>query len=582
MYSRYKDAEPADTVARIRAIFDRAGIRVDCRTEKHVDGVYTSYLTDNVCRWRTEGKGSTPAYCEASAYGEAMEHVCTHYAFDLATVSDEAKGYGGFFRYPDEQTHPVEKVPELAPAVAAEMREPFLRLGLAVPEEGQLIALWKRILRSEKTTFVPFYHVNSREVRLLPDAILSKMCGTNGGGSGNTPEEAIGHALDEIVERWCKYEMFSRGLTPPEVPDDYIGGRCPELLELKRRIESQGRLRVHVLDATLGREYPVLCVAVIDTKERRYLTNFGCHPQFEIALERCFTEIFQDRQVVPELLARSDMAVWAGFDEAQVRCQRNWAKLLEDDLGLWPEELFGAAPSWPFRPWPAYENYTNRLGMHSQLDRLLRDGAEVYIRSVGFLGFPVYKVYVQGVSISHINFTEDILQDLAVVENIKPFLRCQLDREQMLAFGGRVFGRESIMGRMFFYRLTNEQFDLLYAALLMQYGLRRQAYARIRLWNGEQAALAARVLELAERMPLEKAVGCAERFASARTERFMACFFAEEPFRAMLDYYGFSAESRRSMSGESIQKDRDAFFMRLKDAMRAHPVDQRAMEAIVT
>lgn len=97
MYLKYKDAEPKDTVNRIKSIFNQIGIKLVCQTEKHVDGVYTSYLTDPVCRWRTEGKGTSIDFCEASAYGEAMEHICTHYAFDISTVSQQAKNYRGFF-----------------------------------------------------------------------------------------------------------------------------------------------------------------------------------------------------------------------------------------------------------------------------------------------------------------------------------------------------------------------------------------------------------------------------------------------------------------------------------------------------
>lgn len=581
MYLKYKDADPKDTIRRIRSVFKQVGIHVDCRTEKHIDGVYSSYLTDSACHWRTEGKGTTPEYCEASAYGEAMEHVCTHYAFDISKVSEHAKQYKGFLRYPDEQKFPVEKITELSPVILEELREPFLRLGRRIPEDEELIALWKKILKSDTTSFVPFYHVNQDKCVLLPDAVLSKLCGTNGGGCGNTPEEAIGHALDEVIERWCKYLIFSERMTPPEIPDAYVEKRCPDLYKLKKSIEKNGRLKVLILDASLGKNYPTACVVVIDPDNRRYLANFGCHPMFEIALERCFTEIFQDRRVVPELLERRDMSAWADFDANTIACQRNWAKLLEDDLGLWPAEFLGTDPTWEFSEWPAYDVYSNKIGMHSQLDRLLKDGAEVFIRNVGFLEFPVYRVYIKGLSVSHINYTEEILDDLAIIEKMQSFLNGECEREEMISFAQNVFGDDSILGRMFFYTLTNEEFDLLHAAFLMEYGDIRRSYDIIGQWNGSEAGIAKRIIELLAYMPLNSAVGCAKRFSTEKLNGFIDAFFSEKPFQKMLAYYGFSGSSRQSMSGESIRPERDDFVIKVKDYMSVHMVTQDDIRNVV-
>ena len=581
MYLKYKDAEPKDTVNRIKSIFNQIGIKLVCQTEKHVDGVYTSYLTDPVCRWRTEGKGTSIDFCEASAYGEAMEHICTHYAFDISTVSQQAKNYRGFFRYPDERQVPVSQIPDIAPVILEEMREPYVRLGQPIPADRDLISLWTKILKSDTTSFTPYYHVGSGETVFLPDAVLSKLCGTNGGGCGNTPEEAIGHALDEIVERWCKYTIFSKRMTPPEVPDNYLAKRCPELLTVKQSIENQGHLRVLVLDASLGKRLPVVCIVVIDPASKRYLVNFGCHPQFEIALERCFTEVFQDRRVVPELIERKDMSTWANFDRETVFSQRNWAKLLEDDLGLWPGEFFGSIPSWTFSEWPVFETYSNSAGMHSQLNRLLSMGADIYIRNVSFLDFPVFKVYIKGISTSHISYTEDILNDLSIIEKMKSFLGGELSHNEMLALSQTVFGKDSIWGRMFFYRLSNEEFDILHSAFLMEYGSTGDAYEPLRFWNGEEASVIKRILEMAGFMPLKSAVGSAKRFSSHALLPFIEAFFSDRPFHNMLVHYRFSGSSRKSMSGNTIQPDRDAFFGAVKDFMAEHMVSQDEIKHII-
>ena len=581
MYSKYKDANPTETIERIKQIFHRVGVHLDCITEKHVEGIYTSYLTDSACHWRTEGKGTTAEFCEASAYGEAMEHICTHYAFDISTVSQKAKMYRGFSRYPDEEEYPVEEIENVAPVILEEMEEPFCRLNRRIPEKEEILSLWKKILKSDVTSFVPFYHVNEDKTVLLPDAVLAKLCGTNGGASGNTPEEAIGHALDEIVERWCKYEIYINHLTPPEVPDSYLKERCPELYQLKADIETKGKFRILVLDSSLGKGYPVVGIVIIDPEKSRYLVNFGCHPLFEIALERCFTEIFQDRKTVPELIERRDMAVWADFNPEDIMCQRNWAKLLEDDLGLWPDEFFAPTPSWEFVRWPEYENYSNRIGVKVQLDNLLRDGADVYIRNVGFLGFPVYKVYIKGKSISHINYTEEIMDEFSMVERIRPFLRGEMDPGEKEHFAKKVFGRGGIMGRMFFYTLSNEEFALLHSSFLWEHGQREKAYEMIRPWNDRESIAVKRVMELAENNSTQNALQMVRRFTTESVHQFLEAFFGEHSFENVLDYYGYSADSRQSMSGERIQPARDAYMVRVKDYMSEHKVKQDDIRSIV-
>lgn len=578
MFLKYKDADPKDTLHRIKSTFAELNLNMVCQTEQHMNGVYTSTLTDPVCCWKTEGKGTDIPYCEASAYGEAMEHLCTHYAFDISTACLQAQEYGDFFRYPDEQKNAVMKISEISPNILDDLREPFVHTGGSIPENQDILSLWEKILKTKTTTFVPYYDVNQDKEILLPDAVLSKLCGTNGGGCGNTPEEAIGHALDEIIERWSKYIIFSNRLTPPEVPDSFLQKRAPKLFQLKQEIEHQGNLRVLVLDGSLGKNYPVAILAIIDWDARRYLVNFGCHPQFEIALERCFTEIFQDRKIVPEVLERKDMSVWGDFDRDKIFSQCNWAKLLEDDLGLWPEEFFAITPSWTFQEWPVYKNYSNKIGLQIQIEHLRRDGAEIFIRNLSFLGFPVFKVYIPQISTSHILFKDDILFDLDVVKNIRPFLAGILSKTDMRSFGDRLFGHESILGRMFFYSLTNEEFDLLHAAFLMEYGTLNEAYNMICHWNGPCAYAVCRIMEMSSTMSVARAEDCAKRFCSQEAMDYAIDFFSEHPFPKILARYGFNSNSRKSMSRDHFCQERGDLLMRIKNYMMLHPVDQMSIK----
>jgi len=50
-----------------------------------------------------------------------------------------------------------------------------------------------------------------------------------------------------------------------------------------------------VKDASLGGQYPVMNVTLLNPHDQGCFSSFGAHPRFEIALERALTELLQGR-----------------------------------------------------------------------------------------------------------------------------------------------------------------------------------------------------------------------------------------------------------------------------------------------
>ncbi|MDF5979911.1 YcaO-like family protein [Pseudomonas aeruginosa] len=61
-----------------------------------------------------------------------------------------------------------------------------------------------------------------------------------------------------------------------------------------RGLEEQG-FPVLVKDASLGGEFPVMCVTLMNPRTGGVFASFGAHPSFEVALERSLTELLQGR-----------------------------------------------------------------------------------------------------------------------------------------------------------------------------------------------------------------------------------------------------------------------------------------------
>ncbi len=46
-------------------------------------------------------------------------------------------------------------------------------------------------------------------------------------------------------------------------------------------------------DASLGGQFPVMCVTLMNPRTGGVFASFGAHPSFEVALERSLTELLQ-------------------------------------------------------------------------------------------------------------------------------------------------------------------------------------------------------------------------------------------------------------------------------------------------
>ena len=61
--------------------------------------------------------------------------------------------------------------------------------------------------------------------------------------------------------------------------------RYPRIVEGIKGLEAQG-FPVLVKDASLGGQFPVMCVTLMNPRTGGVFASFGAHPSFEVALER--------------------------------------------------------------------------------------------------------------------------------------------------------------------------------------------------------------------------------------------------------------------------------------------------------
>ncbi len=338
-----KDASLESTIKTMREKLEARGFRLNESSLLHeVDGIWSTHMKDDDCPMLfSNGKGATELAARASAYGEFVERLGTHY-FWTHFYLGETRANRPFVHYPQERwfepgkdgSWPTELLnPELHAFYNPDSdidAEVLVDLNSGNVERG-ICALPYTRLRDGAQTFIP---VN----------IIGNLYVSNGMAAGNTMMEARTQALSEIFERSVKYRIISEGLSLPEVPDDVIA-RYPNIQAGIAGLRKAG-FGILVKDASLGGLYPVMNVTLVHPKDQGIFSSYGAHPRFEIALERAMTELLQGRALdslegFPE----------PGFDMSEINAVSNLEIHFVDSSGVISWNFMRDTPDFAFADW---------------------------------------------------------------------------------------------------------------------------------------------------------------------------------------------------------------------------------------
>jgi ribosomal protein S12 methylthiotransferase accessory factor len=162
--------------------------------------------------------------------------------------------------------------------------------------------------------------------------------------AGNNLAEAKVQCLSEIFERAVKRQIIEQEIVLPDVPQTVLD-KFPGIVEGIQGLEEQG-FPVVVKDASLGGQFPVMCVTLMNPKTGGVFASFGAHPSFEVALERSLTELLQGRSFeglndVPK----------PTFNSMAVQEPENFVEHFIDSTGKISWRFFSAKHDYEFVEW---------------------------------------------------------------------------------------------------------------------------------------------------------------------------------------------------------------------------------------
>jgi len=402
-YIAGKDLPLEQTIANMSGILAGLGMKIEIASWRNiVPNVWSLHVRDAhspMCF--TNGKGATKEGALASALGEFIERLnCNFFYNDQFWGEDIANAE--FVHYPDERWFK----PGSKDALPAEILDEYC-LEIYNPD-GELRGshLYDTNSGNVKRGIcsLPFVRQSDGEVVYFPSNLIENLYLSNGMSAGNTLAEAQVQCLSEIFERAVKREILEGELALPDVPEDVLA-KYPGILAGIKGLEEQG-FPVLVKDASLGGEFPVMCVTLMNPRTGGVFASFGAHPSLEVALERSLTELLQGRSFE----GLNDLPQ-PTFESHAVTEPNNFVEHFIDSSGVVSWRFFSAKADFEFVEWDfsgegENSNEEEAATLFGILELL---GKEVYMAVYEHLGAKACRILVP--DYSEIYPVEDLIWD---------------------------------------------------------------------------------------------------------------------------------------------------------------------------
>lgn len=341
------------------------------------------------------GKGASKKAALASALGEYFERLSTNYFFTDFYLGQQIAN-SEFIHFPNEKWFIIPDNNQLPAGLLSEELLAFY------DPDNQLSAYDLVDLQSSNSQrgicALPFIQQSNQATIYVPVNLIANLYASNGMSAGNSQNEARVQALSEIFERYVKNRIISEAISLPTIPDEVLN-RYPNTLKSIQSLQQEG-FPIFCFDASLGGQYPVICVVLFNPDNGTCYASFGAHPDFGVALERTVTELLQGRSL-------KDLDVFSppSFDNDGVADLSNLETHFIDSSGLISWDLFRKNADYEFVDW----NFsgTTEQEFNNLMTIMKQQNTEILIMDYQHLD--VYACRILAVGMSEIYPPEDLI-----------------------------------------------------------------------------------------------------------------------------------------------------------------------------
>lgn len=406
-----KDLPLEQTIKNISTLIADLGMKIEISSWRNiVPNVWSLHIRDAaspLCF--TNGKGASKESALCSALGEFVERLNNNFFYNDQFFGVEIAN-SDFVHYPNEKWFALEKE-----GLPSGILDEYC-LNIYNPDgelQGSHLIDTNSGNKERGICTIPYTRKSDGETVYFPSNLIENLFLSNGMSAGNNQQEAQVQCLSEIFERAIKRQIIEQEIVLPEVPISVLE-KYPNILAGIKGLEEQG-FPILVKDASLGGQFPVMCVTLMNPRTGGVFASFGAHPSFEVALERSLTELLQGRSFeglndVPK----------PTFNSMALNEPENFVEHFIDSTGVISWRFFSNQYDYEFCEWDFSGSSDEEVQvLFSLLEALDK---EVYIAEFNDLGVSACRILVPNFSEIYpvddliwdntnkaLNFREDIL-----------------------------------------------------------------------------------------------------------------------------------------------------------------------------
>ncbi|WP_394131341.1 OsmC domain/YcaO domain-containing protein [Shewanella maritima] len=394
-----KDLPLEKTIENMTSMLADLGMKIEISSWRNiVPNVWSLHIRDSASPMCfTNGKGATKESALCSALGEFIERLNNNFFYNDWFFGTEIAN-SEFVHYPNEKWFALTEDDALPAGILDDYT-----LAIYNPDDelagSNLIDTNSGNIERGICT-IPYTRQSDGETVYFPSNLIENLFLSNGMSAGNNIEEAQVQCLSEIFERAVKRQIIEQEIVLPDVPTEVLA-KYPGIVAGIEGLEAQG-FPVVVKDASLGGQFPVMCVTLMNPKTGGVFASFGAHPSFEVALERSLTELLQGRSFeglndVPK----------PTFNSMAVSEPENFVEHFIDSTGVISWRFFSSNHDYDFVEWDF--SGTNQQEAEYLFGILAELGKEVYTANFTQLGAAACRMLVP--DYSEVYPVEDLIWD---------------------------------------------------------------------------------------------------------------------------------------------------------------------------
>lgn len=379
-----KDLPLEQTIKNMTGLIADLGMKIEISSWRNiVPNVWSLHIRDAASPMCfTNGKGASKESALCSALGEFIERLNNNFFYNDQFFGVEIAN-SEFVHYANEKWFALEA----DDALPAGILDDYC-LDIYNPDgelRGSHLIDTNSGNKSRGICAIPYTRRSDGETVWFPSNLIENLFLSNGMSAGNTLYESYVQCLSEIFERAVKRQIIEQEIVLPDVPASVLE-KYPNILAGIKGLEEQG-FPILVKDASLGGQFPVMCVTLMNPRTGGVFASFGAHPNFEVALERSLTELLQGRSFeglndVPK----------PTFNSMAVMEPENFVEHFIDSTGVISWRFFSSKQDYEFCEWDF--SGTNEQEANYLFGILEAMGKEVYIADLTDLGASACRILV--------------------------------------------------------------------------------------------------------------------------------------------------------------------------------------------